>query len=207
MKNFVITIARGYGSGGKEIANMLAKELKVEVFENRILSMASQLSGLDKSYFESENEQLKGSLLLNRLASLPHKYASIPMTTRFVSNEIIFEYQKQIIEELAKTSSCIIVGKCADYILKDYPNVLSIYIEAPRDYCRTEIMNRMKVDDKEADRLITKTDKYRADYYAFYTKGNYWTNPVNYDITLNTGKLSKEACVNIIIKALNEKIL
>ena len=206
MKNYIITIARGFGSGGKEIANMLAKELNINVFENRILSMATHLSGYEEKYFIEENELLNGSLLLNNLASLPHVYTSLPITTRFVSNEVIFDFQRKIIEELANTSSCIIVGKCADFILKDRENVLSVYIEAAREFCRTEIMNRLNVDGKEADRLITKTDKYRADYYAFYTRGNYWTNPINYDLTLNTGRLSKEACVKIIIETLNKKV-
>ncbi len=206
MDNFIITIARGFGSGGREIAAMLADELKVHSFENRILTMASQLSGYDEHYFVEQDEQLKGNLLLNKLANFPKHFGSHPVTTRFVSNEVIYDFQKKIIEELADSSSCVIVGKCADHILKDRNNVLSVYIEAPRDYCRAQVMDRLDVDEKEADKLITKTDKYRADYYAFYTKGNYWTNPVNYDLTLNSGRLSKEACVKVILKALEEKM-
>ena len=105
---------------------------------------------------------------------------------------------KKIIEDLADTESCVIVGKCADWILKDRPNVISIYIEAPRPYCRKRIMERMQVDAATADRSISQTDKYRAAYYEYYTGGNYWTNPVNYDLTLNSERVGIENCVKTI---------
>ena len=79
------------------------------------------------------------------------------------------------------------------------PNVISIYIEAPREKCRQSIMEKMQVSEKEADRLITKTDKYRAEYYKYYTGGDYWTNPTSYDLTINTGRVGRERAVDLII--------
>ena len=98
------------------------------------------------------------------------------------------------------------MGKCADYILKDYDNVVSVYVEAPRAYCLQRVLERM--DDitlEEADELITRTDKYRADYYKYYTGGNYWTNPVNYDITINNARLGDEKSVQLIIETMRIK--
>jgi cytidylate kinase len=101
---------------------------------------------------------------------------------------------------LASSESCVIVGKAADYVLKDMENVYSFYIEAPRAYCLKNVMRKMDVTQAEANDLITKTDKHRADFYKHVTKGNYWTNPVNYDMTLNSEKIGKENCVKIIAK-------
>ena len=96
-------------------------------------------------------------------------------------------------------------GKAADWVLKDNPRVLSVYIEAPRSYCRPRIMEQMGVTAETADISITETDKYRAEYYAYYTGGNYWTNPVNYDLTLNTARLGIQGCVDMIKYALQMK--
>ena len=108
------------------------------------------------------------------------------------------EYQKQIIENLADTESCVIVGKCADYILRGRPNIVSIYIEAPRDFCVKRTMEHMGVTEDVATATIVHTDKFRADYYKYYTHGNYWTNPVNYDLTINSEKVGIEDSVKLI---------
>ncbi len=206
MENFVITIARGFGTGGRQIAAKLADELHIHSYENRILTLASQYSGYDEHLFEEEDERLKGNLLMNQLASLPKRRTIHPNTSQFVSNEKLFEYQKKIIEGLADTTPCVIVGKCADDVLKDRKNVVSVYIEAPRAYCLQRVMQRMQISEDEANQLITKTDRYRADYYKFYTHGNYWTNPVNYDITLNSARISEDGCVQLILHCLKLKM-
>ena len=110
----------------------------------------------------------------------------------------LFNIQAEIIRELAKTESCIIVGKCANYILKDYDNVVSVYVEAPRRACRATIMERLDVTAQEADQMIYQTDKYRSDYYSYYTGGGYWTDPVAYDITLNSERIGYDDCAELI---------
>ena len=98
----------------------------------------------------------------------------------------------------AETESCVIVGKCADWILRGRENVVSIYIEAPRAFCLERTIKNMGVTKEVAAATIAHTDKYRADYYAHYTHGNYWTNPVNYDMTLNSERVGVENCVKVI---------
>lgn len=199
MKNIVITVARGFGSGGKKIASQVAKDLGIHCYENRILTLASQMSGVEEDVFREVNEKIRGkSFMQSLLNGLPRRKVPTPENKEFVSDEHLFEIQKKIIEDLADTESCVIVGKCADWILKDRPNVISIYIEAPRPYCRKRIMERMQVDAATADRSISQTDKYRAAYYEYYTGGNYWTNPVNYDLTLNSERVGIENCVKTI---------
>jgi cytidylate kinase len=205
MDNYVITVARGFGSGGKEIASKLAQDLGIACYENRILTLASQLSGLDEELFTEVNEKIRGKKFSSLLRGLPRTIKPKPVDDEFVSDERLFEFQKQIIENLAKSESCIIVGKCADWVLKEYTNVVSIYIEAPRAFCLQRVMKKMGVNEETAHTSITKTDQYRAAYYQHYTGGNYWTNPVNYDLTLNSERVGIDHCVTLIKEYLKIK--
>ena len=199
MENFIVTFARGFGTGGKEIASMLAKDLGIHCYENRILTLASQMSGLDEKLFLDINERIRSNGgFTGFLKGLPRSRQYIARNEKFVSDDRLFEYQSQIIRNLADQESCVIVGKCADYVLKGRKNVVSIYIEAPRAFCLERTMQRMKVSEEVAAATIENTDKYRADYYKYYTKGNYWTNPVNYDMTLNSEKVGIAGCVKMI---------
>lgn len=205
MENYVITVARGFGSGGKEIASKIAKELGITCYENRILTLASQYTGYDEEEFKRVDEKLDGIYLSKVLSDLPRALNPMAQKRGFRSNDRLFGYQAEIIRKLADTESCVIVGKCADHILKDYKNVVSIYIEAPREFCYPRIMEKMEVSEQEAHKLIEKTDKYRADYYKYYTHGNYWTNPVNYDMTLNSARIGIDNCVNIVVEYVKKK--
>lgn len=205
MENYVITIARGFGSGGKEIASTVAKDLGIHCYEHRILTLASQYTGVDETYLQKIDERKRGNVFHNALSKLPRTLTPLPSEQRFVSDDRLFEYQSEIINKLADTESCVIVGKCADYVLRDRDNVLSIYIEAPRRFCVKRIMKKMNISEKEAHKKIETTDKYRADYYKYYSGGNYWTNPVNYDMTLNSEKLGIEGCVQMVKDCLKYK--
>lgn len=208
MEKFVVTFARGFGTGGKEIASKLAKELGIHCYENRILTLASQLSGLDEQLFQEVNEKIRSNGgFANFLRGLPRAKHYIARNEKFVSDDTLFEYQRQIIENLAENESCVIVGKCADWILRGRPNVVSIYIEAPRAFCVQRTIENMGVTEDVANATISHTDKYRADYYEYYTKGNYWTNPVNYDMTLNSEKVGVDNCVKVIRNYLEIKKL
>ncbi len=195
MQKYVITIARGFGSGGKEISVKLGERLGIPVYEQQILRMAADHSGINETLFNQADEKVGW---FDRLSGLPLDYAVEPSDKRFTSNKNLFRIQSQIIKKLAAEQSFIIIGKCADYVLRDFCNVASFYIEAPRADCVASIVKKMGVTEEEAHRLIAKTDKYRADYYKYYTKGNYWTNPVNYDMTLNSGRIGRDRCVDVI---------
>lgn len=205
-KHYVITFARGFGSGGKEIASKVAEELGIHCYENRILTLASQLSQLDEKLFTEVNEKIRDrGGFSNFLRGLPRAKHYISRNEKFVSSDTLFEYQKQIILDLANTESCVIVGKCADWILRDNPHVVSIYIEAPREFCVKRTMEHMKVDEATAHATIIQTDKYRADYYKYYSKGNDWTNPINYDMILNSARIGVDNCVKLILEYLKIK--
>ena len=195
MQGYVITIARGFGSGGKEIGVKLGQRLGIPCYEQQILKMASEHSGINEALFNMADEKLgKGGLL----RGLAFDYVVEPSDKRFTSNNNLFNIQSEIIKKLASEMSFIVIGKCADYVLKDFCNVASFYIEAPRADCVASIVKKLGVTEQEAHRLIEKTDKYRADYYKYYTNGNYWTNPVNYDMTLNSSRVGRDRCVDVI---------
>lgn len=204
-KNYVITIARGFGSGGKEIATKLGEKLGIPVYEKQILEMASNYSGLSEELFIEVDEKVRGNAVKNALEKFTFPKEVLPTSKKFECDINLFCIQAEIIRQLAKTTSCIIIGKCADHILKEYDNVGSFYIEAPRAACLESITKKMGVDEKEAAKLIEKTDKYRADYYKFYSGGNYWTNPVNYDLTLNSARIGRDKCADVIIEMMKVK--
>lgn len=203
--NYVITIARGFGSGGKEIAEKLSNKLGIPWYERQILQMASEQSGIAESIFAEADEKLKGHRLATVLKSIPHQYVVEPTSRKFTSDVNLFNIQANIIRSLAKTESCIIVGKCANILLQQYPNVVSVYVEAPRAACVASVMRKMGVPEEEAHRLISKTDRYRYEYYKFYTGGKDWRDPVAYDMTLNSDRVGRDNCVTVICDYLKTK--
>ena len=198
MRNYVITIARGFGSGGKDIGMRLSKSLGIPCYERQILTMASEKSGIDESVFVESDEKLRGKYIANFLRKIPVSGIVESYDKEFMSDVNVFNIQADIINTLASTESCIIVGKCADYLLKDRKNVISLYVEAPRDYCVNSIREKMHVSEQRANQLIHSTDKYRAKYYSYYTGGRDWTNPTNYDLVLNTARISRADCVKLV---------
>lgn len=205
MRNYVITIARGFGSGGKDIAMRLGKELGIPCYERQILTMASDQSNIDESVFVETDEKLRGKYIANWLRRMPVSGVVEPTSSNFVSDVNVFNIQADIIRNLAASESCIIVGKCADDILRNYDNVISVYIEAPRAACVKSITEKLHVSEKRANKLITETDKYRAKYYSYYTSGKDWTNPTNYDLVLNSDRIGREKCVKVIKEYINIK--
>lgn len=206
MENYVITIARGFGSGGKAIGTKLAEELGIPCYERQLIDMASEYSGINKQLFAQVDEKLRGSYAMKHLMKIPYTYVVEPSDKDFTSDINLFNIQSEIIKELASTESFVVIGKCADYILKDLPNVISVYVEAPEKDCIATVMDRMQVPENRAKELIHKTDKYRSDYYKYYTRGKDWKDPVNYDLTLNSSKVGWDNCVTLIKDYLKIKL-
>ena len=117
--------------------------------------------------------------------------------------ENLFNYQAKIIKKLAEQDeSCIIVGRCAEYVLKDYDNVLSVFIHAPKEYCLEQAAKKQSMSPKELEKYVQKVDKRKADYHRYYT-GLEWTDARNYDLCLDSSKLGFERCVDEIIAYMN----
>ncbi len=197
MSKYVITIARGYGSGGRTIGKMLSEELGIPYYDRDLLRFASDDSGINQQLFAKADEKLKKSLLY-RVASNVYKGELIPPDSDdFVSNDNLFNYQAKIIKELAQTESCIIIGRCADFVLKDYDNVVKVFVHSPLEACINTLKEMTGKPEKEIEKQITEIDKHRAEYYKYYT-GRNWEDAKNYDLCLNSSNLGFQKCVDIV---------
>ena len=197
MENVVITISRQYGSGGKTIAAMLAQKLGVNFYSRDILKMASEDSGINEELFGMSDEKIRRAGWLHTL-SHPYEGKLLPPEDKeFVSDDNLFNYQAKVIKDLAQKESCVIVGRCSNFILRDEPNVLSVYIHADKDFCLARAMERNSMSKKEIQRKIERTNKYRSDFYYYHT-GHKWTDARDYDLCLDSGKLGFEKCVEEI---------
>ena len=196
MENRVITIARSYGSGGRKMGKLLAKELGFEYYDREILRIASDESGISEELFDQVDEIKKMPLF--RITRDVYTGEVIPPDSDdFISNENLFRYQAKIIRELAATRNCVIVGRCANFILRGRENVLNVFVTAPVVDCVRRVMETDGLNLEEAEKKIKKVDKRRADYFKYFT-GREWHDAALYDLCLNTGHMSEQKCVDIV---------
>lgn len=197
MDKFVITIARQYGSGGRTIGQMLAKELNVEYYDKDLIIKASEESGINVDLFAKADEKSKNFFYKLKKKNYGGDVLS-PQSPDFTSEENIFNYQAKIIRDLAEKESCIIIGRAADYILRDRDDVLSVFVHAPQWFLMEQAGKKHSMSEKELEKYIAKIDKDRADYYKAHT-GREWTDARNYHLCLDSSRLGFERCVEEII--------
>ncbi len=195
--NLIITIGRQFGSGGREIGKYLADLFGIAYYDKELINEASKSSGLSTEYFEKADERAPSSLLnsfsINWLTG-----AGGIWSDGGLSNEYIFKFQSDVIRNLAEKESCVIVGRCADYILRHHPRCYNIFIHAPIEDCVHRILSRTtELSAKEAIELAEKKNKWRASYYNFYTdKG--WGVASSYDLSVDSSILGSEATAAFI---------
>ena len=192
----IITVARGMGSGGRTIAKMLSEDLNYKYYDKDLIKLASEESGINEAFFGRVDEKLKGAFL--RKNGVYKGQLLKPDDSGFVSDKNLFNFQAKVIKELAERESAIIVGRCADYILKGKDELIRIFIYCDMETAIKNVVDMYGISEKEAKKIIEKTDKQRSDYYSYYT-GNDWENARNYDICLDTSKMSYDTCVEIIM--------
>ena len=197
MDRVVSTIARQYGSGGKTIGKMLAADLGIKAYSREILKLASEDSGINERLFNQVDEKLKSTSLFGIMKRAYKGELIPPESEDFTSNQNLFNYQAKVIKELAETESCVIIGRCGDYVLKGNPRVVSVFVHASPEYCLKQAIERGAHAGKDVEKFIQRTDKYRAEYYHYYT-GQEWNDARNYDLCLNSERLGFEGCVEAI---------
>ena len=195
--NTIITIGRQYGSGGHDIGKQLAEELNVPFYDKALLERAAKDSGLCQEIFENHDEKPTNSFLY----SLVMDTYSLGYTTSSFSemplNHKIFLAQFDAIKNIAKEGPCVIVGRCADYALADFPNVVNVFPHADLQDRIVRIARRHDLTDAKAKDLIIKTDKRRASYYNYYTSKK-WGEAAGYDLSLNTATLGIDGTIHMI---------
>ena len=193
----VITIARGYGSGGKTMGKMLAEELGWSYYDRDLLQLAADESGISEELFAKADETARKSRLFRIAKDVFDGKVIPPDRDDFISNENLFRYQAKIIRRLAASENCVIVGRCANYILKDEPHVLKVYIHAPRKVCIRTVMSMFGLTNQEAEKRIQEIDKRRGDYYKYFT-GRDWQCADDYDLCIDSSRMSWEQCISIV---------
>ena len=204
MNKFVITIARQYGSGGRTIGQMLAKELGIEFYDKDLIKKASEESGINMALFANADEKKKSIFSKLKKKHYGGEVLS-PSSSQYTSEENLFNIQAKIIRDLAQKESCIIIGRAADFILKDRDDVISVFVHAPEEFLVEQASKKLSMSDKELEKYIAKIDKERAEYYKHHT-GRDWTDARNYDLCLNSSKLGFEKCVEEIKAYMNVKL-
>ena len=194
-KKLVISIARSYGSGGLTLAKKLGKELGLPVYDREILRMASDQSGINEELFGQVDEHIRKIFI-----SAKGKYKGLPLSPEyaaFTSDDNLFELQADVIKRIANTQSCIIVGRCADYILRDRAYVLSLFFYASEEDCLKRLRRQVSGTDEELLKRMHDIDKHRADYYKYYT-GRDWNDARNYDFCLDTGVMDYDRLIEVV---------
>ena len=186
MGNIIINVGRQLGSGGHDIGRMLALDFGAKYYDRELLNLAAKESGFSEKFFE-ENDERKGFLkgLFNVQTS--HFSGSSLYKSNF-SQESLFQFQSDAIRKAAAESSCVFVGRCADYVLRDLPNVVNIFVTASMDYRIRQIMNKQHLDEEAARNYIEKRENQRAEYYNYYT-GKRWGYAASYDLCVDSSVL------------------
>lgn len=196
---FTICITRTCGSGGTTIAKMLAKAYGIDLYDRKLLRLASEDSGINEALFAGADEDVKNSILYKVSRKVYNGELIPPESGNFVSDQNLFNYQAKVLKELAQRESYVVVGRCADYILRHNPNAISIFLYASQEECLRHEMEYMGISQSQALRQIRKMDRYRKDYYRYHT-GKKWRDPENYDLCLNTEKLGYEGTKQFIME-------
>ncbi|MBR4554336.1 MAG: cytidylate kinase-like family protein [Ruminococcus sp.] len=191
----IITIARGMGSGGRTIGKMLSEELGIKYYDKDLIRLASEDSGINEAFFGRVDEKLKTSFI--KRGGVYKGGVIDPSSKDFTSDRNLFNFQAKIIKELADKEPAVIVGRCADFILSDRSDVIKLFICSDEATAVRNVMEAYGWDEKEARKLVEKTNKDRSQYYKYYT-GRDWLNATNYNICLDTSRLDFAVCVKII---------
>ncbi len=197
--NRVITISRGYGSGGRTMGKMLAENLGWNYYDQELLRLASDESGINEELFAKADETARRSLmsLFRVQKDCLDGTVIAPSSDDFLSGENLFRYQAKIIRQLADTENCVIVGRCANYVLRDYPNVVNVYVHAPEKVCIRTVMNLYGMSLEDAEKKIRETDRRRAEYVKTYT-GRDWKCADDYDLCIDSSRMEWEKCIRIV---------
>ena len=196
--NKIITITRQFGSGGHEIGVALAERLGIGFYDKELISLAAKESGVAPEVFEHADEKASNSLLYSLSMGLYNYGAGFSSSVGDLPvNDKLYILQHRIIKEKAENECFVIVGRCADYILRNQPNVVKVFIYADMESRIKRAVDRREIDPARAKQAVIKTDKNRANYYSFYS-GQKWGQADNFDLCINSTKLTIEQAVDVI---------
>lgn len=202
-EKFSITIGRQLGSGGHQIGEKIASQLGISFYDKKLIQIASRKSGLGKEFFEQADEKTSHSFLGGRLAILG-SLGGENYLGNYLSNERLFKIQSEVIEKLAEEKSAVFIGRCADYVLKNTPCCVNIFVCADTNDRIKYISKNQNITEKIAKEIIEKTDKKRAEYYNYFSD-KIWGKAESYHLCVNSSVLGIDNSVNIINQFIKQK--
>ena len=203
MANTVITIARQYGAAGRRTGEILAEMTGMPCYDRELITLAAMKSGMNEDVVADIDEKASSSLLYTlALGSVDYTTASMPTAYNIPINDKLFIAQCSVIKELAARTPCIIIGRCADYVLRDNPKCIKVYLQADLTVRAKRIAARQGISVSDAQDVIMKTDKRRASYYGHYT-GQKWGRSDLYDLVIDTTVIGAEGAAEVIEKFLH----
>ena len=199
-KKLIITIARQYGSGGREIGNQVAERLGIPLYDKEIIHDAAERGNLHPEVLKRADEAAANSLLSTLAMGSNVLGTTMQFGYKMPLNDKLFVLQSDVIRGYAKEGSCVIIGRCADYVLREEPNILRLFIYGDLEHRRERVaLRHPEVKSSQVVDIIAKTDRRRASYYNFYT-GNKWGKYDNYDMAINSSTLGIEGTAQIIVE-------
>ena len=205
MEQLIITIGRQLGSGGRRIGKQLAEQLGLSFYDKELINIASQESGLCEDVFEQADEKKNRALFGNWFGLRSSLMNGDFQVNSCMSDESLFQIQSDVIRKLAERQSCVFVGRCADYILRENPRCINVFISAEIDDRIRRVSEMMQVSADKAKELIRQTDKKRPDYYNYYTNKE-WGVAKSYHLCVNSSLLGETETLFFIIKYVQASI-
>jgi len=193
----IITISREFGSGGREIGKLLAKDLDIPFYDKELLEMASKDSGICEELFVKNDESYTNSFLFSLVMGSYPVSADGRINPDLPLNHKIFLAQFDTIRKLGDKGPCVIVGRCADYVLRDNPRVINFFLTGDLADKKARILDRYDIEKDKVEDFIKKTDKRRASYYNYYTDQKWGAAP-NFDLCINTSKTGIQGAVQLM---------
>ena len=203
---YVINLGRQLGSGGKEIGEKIAKALNIAFYDKELIQLASDESGLCKEFFfffyERTQSTMLGGLFSGRFPFISE--GTIPYGS-FLNNDSLFKIQSDVIRQLAENQSCLFVGRCADYILRDHPRQVNIFISASKEARIERLMRLHNISQEKAEEMIEKADKKRASYYNYYSYKT-WGAASTYHLCVDSSVMGIDKTVDYILQFVKHKL-
>ena len=197
-KNLIITVARQYGSGGREIGERVAELLGIPLFDKQLIADAASKGNLNEEVLKRTDETAANSLLYTLAMGSNVVGTTMHFGYKMPINDKLFILQSEVIKEYAKKGSCVIIGRCADYVLREEEGLFRLFIYGDLEHRKERVRERHpEIKSSQIIDVINKTDRRRASYYNFYT-GNKWGKYDNYDMAVNSSTLGIEGTAQLI---------
>ena len=199
--NTIITISRQFGSGGREIGKQLSERYNIPYYDKELIALAAKQSGYSEEVFAKADERATNSLLYSLLMGSYNMGGRIAAYNDMPINDKLFLIQADIIKEAAQKGPCVIVGRCGDYVLRDFENVFHVFIYADKASRIEHSVKLHGMEPEKAPDILTKKDKQRANYYNFYSNKK-WADMNNYDLVVNSSLFGIDGSIDVIKAAL-----